>query len=62
MIPENSQTKVLAEIRMQFKSELSSPSSCGERSKTSWQVKTNFFMILDLILDLFFEKKHENGP
>ena len=51
-----------SEIRYQFKSELSSPSSCGERSKTSWQVKTDFFMILNLILDLFFEKKLENGP
>ena len=47
-----------SEIRYQFKSELSSPSSRGERSNTSWQVKPDFFMILDL----FFEKNHETGP
>ena len=60
--PKQKKQKLSSEIRYQFKSELSSPSSCGERSKTSWQVKTDFFMILNLILDLFFEKKLENGP
>ena len=63
VVPHQSKKQTLSsEIRYQFKSELSSPSSCGERSKTSWQVKTDFFMILNLILDLFFEKKLENGP
>ena len=62
MLHQSKKQKLSSEIRYQFKSELSSPSSRGERSKTSWQAKTDFFMILDLILDLFFEKKHETGP
>ena len=62
VLHQSKKQKLSSEIRYQFKSELSSPSSRGERSKTSWQAKTNFFMILDLILDLFFEKIHESGP
>ena len=43
VVPHQSKKQTLSsEIRYQFKSELSSPSSCGERSKTSWQVKTVF--------------------
>ena len=55
VVPHQSKKQTLSsEIRYQFKSELWSPSSRGERSKTSWQAKTDFFMILDL----FFAKKH----